>query len=491
MRRPAREACSESRLASSHGNRHPQAPVVGRKLAGHPTESAANLAPTRFRDLLAPLLLSLLCATPSATALEVTDALLHQWPQWRGPLANGVAPHADPPTRWSETENVKWKVRVPGRGTASPIVWSNQVFLLTAVPTGAKSEPALSDAPEGLRQMTAAADEVQRFTVLAFDRDTGAVRWEHSPREQKPHAGHHRDHGYASASAITDGELLIAHFGSHGTYAYDLRGRLLWEKDLGDMRTRNSFGEGTSPALHGDLVVILWDHEGDDFLVALDKRTGQERWRQARDEPTGWTTPLVITHGSQAQAVLNGTRKISAYDLQTGRPLWEAPGQTQNPIPTPVAADGVVYVTSGYRGSALQAIRLDRSGDLTGTDAILWNHKRNTPYVPSPLLYDGLLYVFAGNTAKLTILEIPAGAPTVDGQEIEGLDGVYASPTGAANRVYLVGRNGGAVVLKKSPQLEVLARNRLDDGFDASPALADRQLFLRGRQHLYCLEEKK
>jgi outer membrane protein assembly factor BamB len=453
---------------------------------------ALSACPRRFAALVAAVLAS---SSLIASDDDTTAVRLRNWPQWRGPLATGVAPHAQPPTRWSETENVRWKIPVPGRGTATPIVWENRVYVLTAVPVGptpgiespakpAESGPGGRGGPAG---MTVSADQEQRWALLALDRASGKVVWEHTAREQRPHAGHHRDHGYASASPVTDGTVLIAHFGSYGTYAYDLSGRLLWEKDLGDMSTRNSFGEGSSPALHGDYVVVLWDHEGDDFVAALNKRTGAELWRQRRDEPTGWSTPVIVEHAGQAQVVVNGTNKVRAYDLGTGRLLWECSGQTQNAIPTPVVGEGVVYVTSGFRGNMVQAIRLGASGELSNTNGIIWARTRHTPYVPSPLLYDGLLYLFSGNNAMLSVLQANSGNLLIEAERIEGMQGVYASPVGAAGRVYLVGRDGSTVVLTKAAQLEVLARNKLDDGFDASPALAGADIFLRGRAHLYCL----
>jgi outer membrane protein assembly factor BamB len=290
---------------------------------------------------------------------------------------------------------------------------------------------------------------------------------------------------------VTDGEHLIVSFGSFGLYGYDLKGKLLWEKDLGDMRTRNSFGEGSSPALSGNTVVVLWDHEGEDFIVALDKRDGKELWRQQRDEPTGWCTPLIVEHGGKKQVVVNGTNKARSYDLATGKLLWEAGGQTANAIPSAVTGHDRVYVMSGFRGAALQAITLGKSGDLTGTDAIAWSHNKGTPYVPSPLLAGDLLYFCSGNNATLSIFDARAGKALVEAERVEGLNGVYASPAAAANRVYLVGRDGGTVVAKQGPTLEVLAKNRLDDGFDASPALVGNELFLRGREFLYCLGEAK
>jgi len=177
-------------------------------------------------------------------------------------------------------------------------------------------------------------------------------------------------------------------------------------------------------------------------------------------------------------------RRVGA-DLSTGERLWECGGQTVNAIPTPVAGAGVVYVTSGFRGNALQAIRLDARGDVTDSAALLWSFHRYTPYVPSPLLYGGLLYFHSGNNAQLSIFDAADGQRHLEAERLDGLRGVYASPVGAAGRVILLGRDGGALVLRHAPRLEVLAVNRLDDGFDASPALVGREMFLRGRGHLY------
>lgn len=425
---------------------------------------------------------------PGTGSAASSEALTRNWPSWRGPLATGVAPHADPPVELGNPRHLKWRVAIPGRGTASPVVWEDQVFLLTAVPAGASgiNPPAPPAQGGGGRGMTEAPSQPQRFVIQALDRQTGKVRWEKTAREQMPHEGHHKDHGFASASAVTDGEVVIAHFNSYGTYAYDLSGRLLWEKDLGDMRTRNGFGEGSSPALHGDTVVILWDHEGEDFIVALDRRTGRELWRQKRDEPTGWSTPLIVDGPGGPVVVVNGTNRVRAYDLKSGEPRWECAGQTVNAIPSPVPGHGRVYVMSGYRGAALQAITLGRQGDLSATDAIAWSHNKNTPYVPSPLLYQDRLYFFAGNNATLSIFQATDGKPLVDAQRLDGMYGVYASPVGAAGRVYVAGRDGNVWVLKEGPGVEVLSKAKFEEGFDASPAAVGRQLFLRGREHLYC-----
>ncbi len=438
---------------------------------------------------LAPLLGLGLAAAAGLASGAAGDADAN-WPQWRGPLATGVAPQGHPPVEWSETRNVQWKVALPGRGTATPIVWSNQVFILTAIPTGRKVVVPTYAVPAGPNaHMVDPPGEAQRFTVLALDRATGRTLWQQTACERVPHEGFHRDHGYASASPLTDGERLLAYFGSNGLFCYDLSGRLLWQKDLGRQRTRYGYGEASSPAWQGHTVVILWDHEGEDFIVALDDRDGKELWRQKRDEPSGWSTPLIVKHEGRRQVVANGTNKVRSYDLTTGALLWECAGQTLNAIPSPVAGQGLVFVASGFQGQAVYALRPGGRGDLAGTPAVAWSRRKHTPYVPSPLLYGDLLYLFSGNNAVLSILAAATGSPLVDAQRLEGLQGVYASPVGADGRVYLVGRDGGAVVLRHAGRLEVLARNRLDDGFDASPAIAGNQLFLRGRRSLYCLAQ--
>lgn len=327
--------------------------------------------------------------------------------------------------------------------------------------------------------------------LICYDRESGKVRWQKVAREEAPHEGHHKDHGYASASPMTDGKHVLAYFGSRGLYCYDMDGNLKWEKDFGDMQVRGGFGEGSSAALHGDTVVVLWDHEGDDFIAALDKNTGKEKWRQARDEPSGWSTPLITEYKGQMQVIVNGTNKVRCYDLKTGRLLWECGGQTLNTIPTPVADKDTVYVTSGFRGNALQAIELGRTGDLSGTDAIRWSHNKSTPYVPSPLLVDDLLYIVAGNNGVLSCFDKKTGKPHFEHERLEGIYGIYASPVAAKDRVYVLGREGTCLVLKKGPALEILATNKVKDKTDASLAMAGNEIFIRGHEHLYCIAEKK
>jgi outer membrane protein assembly factor BamB len=234
---------------------------------------------------------------------------------------------------------------------------------------------------------------------------------------------------------------------------------------------------------------VVWDNEDGSYITALDKATGKPLWKETRDEGTSWATPLVVERDGKAQVVACATRKIRSYDPATGKVLWECGGLTRNVIPSPVAEGDTVFCTSGFMGNALLAIKLGQSGDLTGTDSVAWTHKKSTPYVPSPLLYGGKLYFYANNNAVLSCLDAKTGQPVFDAERVEGLQMVYASPVGASGRVYLAGRNGTTVVLKQSDKLEVLASNKLEDKFDASPVAVGKELLLRGRQNLYCLAE--
>jgi outer membrane protein assembly factor BamB len=325
---------------------------------------------------------------------------------------------------------------------------------------------------------------------MCLDRETGKTVWEKVVKEEVPHEGHHRDHGFSSYSPVTDGKLVWAYFGSRGLHCFDVDGNPKWQKELGKMQTKMGFGEGNSPAVHGDVIVVNWDHEGQDFIVALNGQTGDELWHTPRDEETTWTTPLIVEHEGQAQVIVAATRKVRSYDLKTGKQVWEGPGLTANVIPTPVAANGVVYLMSGFRGNALYAIKLGKTGDLSNSDAILWSHKKSTPYVPSPLLSGNRLYFLAGNTGRLSCFDVKSGKPLYENERVEGLENVYASPVAAGGKVYLVGRNGTCVVIKDADKLEVVATNTMGEPMDASPAIVGKEIILRGKENLYCIAEK-
>jgi outer membrane protein assembly factor BamB len=420
--------------------------------------------------------------SPSASTAQPGDGMRF-WPMWRGPLGTGVAPKADPPIEWSETRNVTWKIEIPGRGSASPVIWGDRIFLLTALPTGLPSDEAHKPRG-GMSPRT-----THQYRVLAINRADGKIVWERTAREEVPHEASHQDNGtWASASAITDGEHVIASFESRGIYCYDMNGKLVWQKDLGDKKMRNEFGEGSTPALHGNTLVVVWDHfvPGESFIAALDKRTGEERWRVKRDEIDTWATPAIVEEGGRTHVVVPGMNRLRSYDLATGAVLWETAGLTMNPIPSPVAGGGMVFATSGFRGNSLKAIRLaGAKGDITNTPHVVWTLDRDTPYVPSPLLYDGVLYFLKTNNGLLSAFDAATGKPHYQVQRLDQAPNVFASPVGAAGRVYIPGRDGTTVVIKHGPAFETIAANTLDDGFDASPAVVDRELYLRGYRYLY------
>lgn len=487
------------------------------------TEGHAKLSSTMTMKSQT-ILLSLLAACVGQGAFAAESQSF--WPQWRGPLGNGVAPQATPPLEWSETSNVRWKAQIAGSGTSTPAIWGDRVFVLTAIPVPKKTEASNEQAPKAAAAPSPPAqppspsidaatnlpatqgqraggrtgggggraekpDQEYQFVVVSLDRATGKIIWQKTARQEIPHEGHHRDHGFASASPVTDGELLFAYFGSRGLYCYDFDGNLKWEKDFGDMKTRNSFGEGSSPALVGNSVIINWDDETDnDFIVALDKKTGKELWRTPRNEKTGWSTPFILDYRGKKQIVVNSST-VRSYDPESGQLLWECAGQTENAIPTPVADADTVYAISGFRGAAAFAIQLGHTGNLTGnTNAIRWSYNKSMPYVPSALLVDDLLYTVSGNNGVLSCFDTKTGKPHFEAERLEGIFGIYASPVSAGDRIYVLGREGTCLVLKKGPKIEILARNKIDDKTDASIALAGKDLFIRAHNSLYCIAQE-
>jgi outer membrane protein assembly factor BamB len=427
----------------------------------------------------------------TARADDFSQTRLANWHHWRGPLANGSAPQADPPITWDEKTNIQWKAPLPGRGSASPIVWGDRVFVLTAVKTDrVATADELAKPDPKFEKKTSPPTNFYKFLVLCFDRATGKVLWQQTAAERVPHEGHHQTHSYAAGSPTTDGRFLYVSFGSFGVYCYDLDGKLIWQRDLGRLNTRLGWGEAVTPVIHGDSLLLNWDQEADSALYCLDAKAGAIKWKVDRNERTSWNTPLVVEQDGSAQVIVNGTERIRSYDLATGKELWECGGMTVNAIPSVVTADGVVYCVSGYKGSAACAIPLDAKGDLTDTSKILWRYTKGTPYVPSPLLVSDRLYFTQANSALLTVLDTKTGKAILDQERLPNQTSFYSSPVAAAGRVYLVDQQGTTLVLKQSDKLEVLARNQLDDHFDATPALVGRQLFLRGEKFLYCIEAR-
>lgn len=473
----------------------------------------------------------MLSLVPLLACLSFSTPVASDWTAWRGSNASGVA-KGSPPTEFSEKSNVKWKSALPGRGLSTPVIVGDRVFVTSAV--SAPAEDAEDSENRGGRGPTPVGET--EFLVLCFDRGDGSVIWDAVARTQVPHQGTHRDGSLAAPSIITDGEHLFVSFGSYGIYAYDLDGELKWEKDLGDMDVRNAFGEGSSPVLVGDQLVILWDHEGDSFLTALDKSTGTERWRTARELGTNWTTPLVVKQGSESHIVVASTPTI-AYDARTGQPVWtsgESPaapeeasarrdgagpppgggrgargegrpgggppggppgrggrgGSRGGIIATPILSEGVlVYSTGTRRGGTLFALRLEdiEEGSVEESGALLWTRDRDAPRIPSPIAHDGILYALKSTSGILSAFDLGSGAPLYEATRLKGAADVWASPVIAGDRIYILGRDGTIEVVATGPEFETLAVNKLEDGFDASPAVAGDELFLRGHTQLYCI----
>lgn len=415
------------------------------------------------------------------------------WHQWRGPQANGFAPAADPPTTWDQNTNVKWKVAVPGQGESTPIVWGDRIFLTTAIETERQEEKPpdeTAEAPGGNPFKIERPTRYYQFVVQCYNRENGRLLWQQIATEQVPHEGHHKDHGYASPSPVTDGQFVYTSFGSRGIYCWDMEGKQRWSRDLGDLHMYRFFGEGSSPALDGETLIVNWDHEGESFLYALDARTGQTTWQVAREGGSNWSTPLVVEFNGKKQVVVNANTKARGYDFVTGRVLWECGGQTRAIIPCPVVHEGLVYLMSGYPASALVAVPLDSTGDITGSEKIAWSRNEDTPYCPSALLSGGKLYFNKSNSAILTCLDARTGQPIIEKQRLPDLKNIYASPVGAAGRIYITSRDGTTLVLADGPEIKVLATNKLDESIDASPALVGKEIILRSKAHLYCISGK-
>ncbi len=409
------------------------------------------------------------CVLVTLCSISGVGAVADQWSNWRGPTGNGVAPDAKPPTEFSASKNVKWKTEIPGIGSSSPIVWDDSVFVTTAVPVSGKRGEF-------------------DFQILCIDRATGKIKWSKVAITALPHEGTHETNGFASASPCTDGQYVFAHFGSRGLYCYTMDGQLVWKRDFGDMKVRNGFGEGSSPTVVDNMIIVPWDHEGKSMLYALDKTTGEILWETPRDEPTCWSTPLIAEDKTgRKQIVMNGQTAARGYDLKTGQELWQCEGQTERPCASAVAIDGVAYVASGFRGAFIGAFDLTGKGNLKGTKSVLWTQAKDTPDVASPLLSNGRLYYYKARLGLLTCVDAKTGKALYSSSRVPGVNVTYASPIAANGFVYLTDRGGTITVIEDSPTLKIVSTNSLEEGVDATPAAVGNELFVRGEKHLFCL----
>ena len=424
-----------------------------------------------------------------AEPLWADPTSVENWVHWRGPTADGRAHEAArPPIKWDARTNIRWAVDVPGEGSATPIIWDDRVFILSAEATNRKPDrPVAADGTD----KTEAPNVFYRYIVTCLDRESGKVRWQKLATEQVPHEGRHPTHTYAGGSPTTDGQRLYASFGSRGIYAYTLDGELLWEVDLGDMQTRLGWGEAVTPVLADDKLIVNWDEENNSFLIALNARSGKEAWRVARPkEATSWNTPLVVDFAGRKLVVVNGTDRVRAYEAETGKEVWACGGQTVNAIPSPVRFEDTAICISGFRGAFGVAIPLDSKGDVTNSPKLRWTINQRTPYVPSPALSGNRLFFTSGNSDVLSCLDARTGKSLTESKRLSGVKSLYSSPLVAGGHIYFAGREGTTVVLKDNATLDMVAENSLEGTFDASPVAVGNQLFLRSWNRLYCIAEK-
>lgn len=433
---------------------------------------------------LFPCLLVMALAASSSQAESAED----NWPTWRGPNSDGVAVKGDPPITWSETENVKWKVALPDSSDCTPVIWGDKIFIQVAVPMEEGAEADRPIVPEIEREVFMKQPKMPyKFNIMCLDRNTGETIWEETVRKEYPHEGFHPAGGLANYSPVTDGEHVWFSFGSRGVHCFTVDGKHVWSSDLMAMYSFRAFGEGSSPAVVGNSVIVVADHEGDSKIFSFDKRSGDLLWEKARNEGTSWATPLPVEVNGRTQIITSGSNLIRSYDLETGDVVWECSGLTRGAIPSPVIANGKVFCATGLEEPKLMVIALGGKGDISTSDAVSWTVEEGMPYIASPLLYNDRLYTFDNLKANLSCYEASTGKAIFIKEKLTGMKQIYASPVGAAGRIYTVDRKGTFLVLKQSDSVEILATNTLDDDFDASPVIVGDELYLKGAKFFYCI----
>jgi outer membrane protein assembly factor BamB len=411
------------------------------------------------------------------------------WPQFRGTQAGVAADHPDLPDRWSPTENVAWKVDVPGIGWSSPVVWGSHVFLTTVVNTTQQEAPRpgfyLGDWP--------ASSAPHRWMVYDIDLATGRTRWERQVGAAPPAQPKHLKNSYASETPVTDGERVYFYFGNLGIFVFDMNGAPVWSRPMGPFKTRNNWGAASSPALHGDRLYVVNDNDEQSFLAAYDKRTGAEIWRVPRKEGTNWSSPFVWQHEQRTEIVTAGSDRVRSYD-SSGRLLWELTGMSTITIPTPFARHGLLYLSSGYIADPNRpayAIRPGASGDITlkagetSNASIAWSLPTGAPYNPTPLVYGDVYYTlfdrgfFASHDAR-------TGKELYARQRITAdAAGFTASPWAYNGKIFAMSEEGDTYVIQAGPDFKVLGKNSLNEMTLATPAVSGGSLIVRTATRLY------
>jgi outer membrane protein assembly factor BamB len=422
--------------------------------------------------------------SPAAAAAE--------WPHWRGPGATGTTTATNLPERWSATEHIAWKAPINGAGVSSPIVVGDRIIVTSQIGTGERrpgNHPRLvqgGDAAEAGERALAARDGVDSdrvvFLVEAFHRSDGRRLWDFRLDADGSLPGVHDKHNMASPSPVSDGERVYAWFATGQVVALDLDGRPVWQRHLG--REISPFeilwGHSSSPALFDDLLILLCDHEPASYLLALDRRTGEERWRTDRGRGRmSYSTPFLVRTDEGPELIVNSSERVDAYDPRTGALLWHVGGENRFPIPMPVFHDGLVYMSRGYRSGPYMAVRPGGRGDVSDTH-VVWETPTGAPYISS-LVYDGGLLYMATDVGAVTVVDAASGARVWQ----QRIDGVFsASPVAGDGKVYFVSETGHTVVLRSGREPEVIARNDVGERLIASPAIAHGRIYLRSDDHL-------
>lgn len=418
------------------------------------------------------------------------SAFTNNWPEWRGLYNTGSVAGGNTPVEFSETKNIKWKIEIPGKGHATPIVWGDQIIVQTAVATDRKAEQQGAEAKPASPMAPTQTGFIHQFMVISVNKANGKINWQTTVKETLPLERTHELGSWASNSPVTDGKNIFAFFGSRGLFCLDMKGNIKWERNFGQMEIVASFGEGASPAVYKNKIYLQWDHQGKSFLYALDKETGKDAWTAEREEITSWATPIVVEVDGKGQVITSATNKVRSYDAETGQVVWELAGMTKNVIPNPMYADGILYLLSGFRGNAIKAVDLAKAkGDITGSPVILWEYNQDAPYTPSAVLMEGKLYFLKGNNGIMTCLDAKDGKVIYSNQKLDGITNIFSSPTGNHEKIY-VAATGTVDVVKAGNEFSLLSKNTLDDTFHASPVMVGNDLFLRGFKYLYCISEK-
>ena len=451
----------------------------------------------RLRFIAVSLVCFCLESLPVAIS-QADNSSQSNWPQFRGTDATGVSKNKGLPDRWSSTENVEWKIEIPGRGWGSPIVWGENVFLSTVVNSD-KTEPLKKGLYFGGDRLDI-PKTTHEWKVMCLELTTGTLRWEKTVRTGTPTSPIHLKNSYASETPVTDGVHLFVSFGNVGIYCFDFDGNSVWSRDLPAFATRNGWGTAGSPALHGDVLYYQNDNDNKSSLLAINKRTGETLWSIDREEKSNWSTPFIWTHSGGTEIVTAGTKAVRSYDLD-GKLLWSLKGMSSITIATPYVADGLLYVSSGYvldPTKALYAIKPGAKGDITlpkgqsSSDFIAWSSQKIAPYNPSTLVSDGRLFVLYDG-GVVSSFNAKTGEAFYERQRLNRGAAFTASPWCYDGMVFFLNEDGACTVIRAGDKLDVLHTNNLaeDEICLSTPSIAGDRLLIRADQRLYCIRKAK